>query len=139
MQLRGRSRNSVIGRVHRLGLAADAPRMRRPPRPKHPKGPPVKRRHNMNIAMNGRLNKIDARRNPPAPKPVAENPNGANKILFSEMPTRGRCKYLLTDDNSFPKPEEMYVCGETTEAGSSWCAWHRDRVFYKQPYRDAAA
>jgi len=131
----GRTRRSVVGRIYRTTNV----RHKRVPKVAKPKRIKSRRSPINYTPLEARERKLAIRRNPPAPKPVAENPNGANKALLGDpMLCNGRCRYPLWDDNAFPTVDEMYVCGETTEAGSSWCGFHRDRCFYKQPYREAA-
>lgn len=128
------TRNAVIGHIHRN--MRDWPMgIRKVP----PKTKPVangKRPWRLTITpanrTETRLKRLADLSNPPPPVAVElADPEGRNKILLDDMPMMGRCRYPLWPDNAFPKPEEMYCCGETTLEGSSWCGFHHDRCVSK--------
>jgi GcrA cell cycle regulator len=123
-QLRGElTRNAVIGKVHRLGLAARprtasqgvAPRTRMAcVKPKAP------------VVLKAQPRPVVAP--PPMFTPLPEVPKlvtGPNVVRFLAVAGQ-RCRYIV--DQSAPIAERM-VCGNPTAGGSSWCPACQGRVF----------
>lgn len=132
----GATRNTVIGKVHRLKLdarsntvvraeKATAPIVRRtspsapPPRPARPhgnKGQPKAAAIQHRVAM--------AEAKPPVAMPVPKGlPEPSERLRLSDV--AGRCKWCegdpLTPDHSF--------CGQPVKGGTSWCPSHYSRVY----------
>lgn len=113
-QLGGVTRNAVIGKVHRLGLAGRAT----------PSKPPKPRRSRVRFIPPSVLKPIKVR----PPTPSAEDlhnlpPEGA---LTIETVRDGQCKYMTGEG-----PDAL-VCGRSTPLGS-WCSLHVKLVY--QPSR----
>lgn len=113
-QLGNVTRNAVIGKVHRLGLAGRAT----------PSKPPKPRRSRVRFIPPSVLKPIKVR----PPTPSAEDlhnlpPEGA---LTIETVRDGQCKYMAGEG-----PDAL-VCGRSTPLGS-WCSLHVKLVY--QPSR----
>ncbi len=134
-ELGGVTRNAVIGKVHRLGLAGRAKSTRSStPRPRaRPRAKPVMRvpQFSGNAAL--RIDTVEeqsvvAR---PAPRPVIEE-------LFIPVEERAsimdlnerRCRWPIGD----PTQDDFYFCGRSCDPGNSYCE-HHARIAY-QPSND---
>ena len=121
----GISRNAVIGKAHRLGLAGrDKPSSpaghgnalniraaaskdrsgRVKGRPSRPKGQP----------------KVKvARKSAPAPVEYVPGPG----VSYDALQPRGQCRWPVGD----PAEPDFHYCGAKPDTGSSYCAWHESR------------
>jgi GcrA cell cycle regulator len=101
----GCSRNAVIGKVHRLGLARFVPRAT--PRPPQPT-----------------TTRARSPRPPPPPKPL--------QVEVVEAPTAGHTHKQITElqhgDCRWPvgEPADLCFCAEPQRWDSSYCAYHDD-------------
>lgn len=116
-QLGGVTRNAVIGKIHRLGLAGRAT-------PSRPAKRPVRARSSIRFVPSSVLKPIKVQ----PPTPTAEDlhntpPEGA---LTIETVRDGQCKYMAGEG-----PDAL-VCGRRTPLGS-WCSLHVKLVY--QPSR----
>lgn len=105
-----RTRNSVIGFIHRSGLSQ--PRVKKaanriPKRPQELKPKPPKQ-----IFI----------------KPIIEVDTPKKTTLFIFTNNR-HCKYISDE----PKGLETRVCGNKTISGTSWCFEHHELVYTKKP------
>ncbi len=120
----GVTRNAVISKIHRLGLAGDSKVYTRQWR-KLPRA--VKRRTLKQRRADDRL-KMRARRTPetkplpPRPQPVDLVKPESKRLTLAELHA-GMCKYIEDD---FPP---WTYCGHMAVEGSSWCSYHRSIVF----------
>lgn len=115
-QLGGVTRNAVIGKVHRLGLAGRAT-------PSRPAKRPVRSRP-VRFVPPSVLKPIKVRPPTPTAKDLhATPPEGA---LTIETVRDGQCKYMTGEG-----PDAL-VCGRSTPLGS-WCILHAKLVY--QPSR----
>lgn len=120
--LPNRSRNSCIGRAHRLGLnfnSEDKPAKPRAPRVRKPSKPPV-----------------------PASEPIVEAaPVEPEREPEPEVREYGSVRFLdvrLDQCRWFPADHgaESLVCGEAVEPGHSYCAKHHARVYVPMSARN---
>lgn len=118
VKLRGVSRNAVIGKVHRLGLAGRLTAAR-----------PVKRRPQINP-------KVIAAAIPGGPKmrsaPLPLDlpaPQEAKRLTIAELKA-GVCKYPLGD----PKEAGFGFCGCKCAEEESFCQFHK-RIVYQKPVK----
>ena len=117
-QLGGVTRNAVIGKVHRLGLAgrvaASAPRRARPSRPARPV----------------RVRPVRPRPVPPSPAApraavrVDDTPDEPG-LVACVTGLRGHvCKWPIGD----PKADDFSFCGARVEGEGSYCVRHHQRA-----------
>jgi len=108
-----RSRNSVLGRVHRLGLSGRAKTPTRPVRVKPPRKPRQTNRQRPKAAQSL----------PPAPKPQkpAPEPIAADMLLveITEL-TRNQCRWPVDERTD----GTHLFCGLRQAEGASYCAGH---------------
>ena len=132
-ELGGVSRNSVIGKVHRLGLSgraksasASVPRQRKP----------RTHQHMMRIARSGVRGNTAL-----APMPVYEtNLEPEPEVIENIIPIGQRCSILELNESTCrwpigdPSAADFFFCGGKTAAGMPYCAYH-SRLAY-QPAAD---
>lgn len=127
-ELPGRSRNSIIGKVNRLGLQrhgyAPPVRIGPPPRPNRPKPPPITTRapQALRVAQD-RQERLPAIIQPAQPMTAAHGP-----VPFVEATG---CRWPLW--NGEAEPSQKFVCGARRKIGDPYCNEHM-RVAY-QPVR----
>jgi GcrA cell cycle regulator len=117
--LGGVTRNAVIGKVHRLGLAgrASPSRAERPRLPMAPKVPSMRAHH------------------VPAAPVVEEDPlllddgNFATVLTISDR----MCRWPIGD----PAGTEFHFCGRSPKAGSPYCEAHARKAYQPQQTRTA--
>ena len=133
LQLGDASRNSVIGKVHRLGLAgrvktstAAAPRQRKP----REAGGMVRMARPAAVRGNTALAAVPVYEEEvaPAPRAVVENivPIG-QRCNILELGT-GRCRWPVGD----PGAPDFFFCGGKTLGISPYCGYHA-RIAYHPP------
>ena len=110
------TRNAVIGKVHRLGLAgrAIAPRSERP---RHPTAPRVSlRQHHL-----------------PEPPVVEEDPIILDDGSFATVLTINdrMCRWPIGD----PAEHEFHFCGRKPKSGSPYCEAHARKAYQPQQLR----
>jgi GcrA cell cycle regulator len=108
-----RTRNSVIGFIHRSGLSKS--------RPKKPVAPKTERKpQELKPATVHKL----------FPKPIVEieKPKSTDGVLFV-FTTNRNCKYIEGE----PDGAHTRVCGKRAMSGKSWCFEHHALVYTKQP------
>lgn len=109
-KLKNRSRNSVISRASRLGLAT----LKRIPKPKKPKLKRARARHRY-------LWGPEYLEPKPLPRPqIPEPPSLALTIIERKA---DQCAYIAGDDG--------LCCGQQTYSGGSWCEFHY-RIVYRR-------
>jgi hypothetical protein len=126
----GRSRNAVIGRVDRCAMLKEIGFARAP-------GDTTGIRYKKSIAassgdrrkaMRGGIiskNRLKPLPNPVIAKPVLVPPQTAGVSLM-DLGHR-QCRFCI---NSLEKGSNAHLfCGEVTEPGKSWCAWHEQIVW----------
>jgi hypothetical protein len=107
-----RTKNSIIGYIHRAGLSNSRPKkpaLRVPRKPQVVEEKPVKQLF---------------------VKPIIEvqPPKQTTGVLFVYTNNR-QCKWVQGEPNA----ENTRVCGKRSMAGKSWCAEHFALVYNKQP------
>lgn len=120
-RLGGRSRNSCIGRAHRLGLHFGSemqPSRPRLPRPRKPSKPPVPKAEPVIDAAPVAL---------PAPKP---EPREYARVRFLDV-RFDQCRWFPADHGA-----ESLVCGQPVKPGHSYCAKHHARVYVPMSARN---
>lgn len=114
-----RSRNAVIGRVHRLGCASTT---RTPGKPKRVARPRPK------LPASEELRRIKARRaEAPAAFARANAPPAAPdmRLLPFDKLEAFMCRFIVGD----PKDEAHRYCAANTASGAPWCAFHHALVY----------
>lgn len=114
-QLDGRSRNAVIGRIHRLGLAGRA----------RINGA------NQNKIKGARLRTLPVKRTAPITKPLKAERLATDLAIIKALPALGAdlgeatgCRFIPGDPAHDPR-----VCGRATTVGGVWCAQHARLVY----------
>jgi GcrA cell cycle regulator len=111
----GISRNAVIGKVHRLGLAgrATAPRSERV---RHPMAP-----------------KLSLRSHVPPPPIIEEDPIVLEDGSFATVLTINdrMCRWPIGD----PAENEFHFCGHKPKTGSPYCEAHARKAYQPQQLR----
>ena len=102
-----RTRNSVIGFIHRAGLS----KPKTPKQPAQPKQPKVK-----------------AKPKPLFIKPIIQIDIPKQTTLFV-FTNKRQCKYIEGEANGI----DTRVCGNRTIEGTSWCFEHHALVYTKPP------
>jgi GcrA cell cycle regulator len=110
-QLGGVTRNAVIGKVHRLGLAGRAT----PARAERPRLPTVRR-----LARPRPMQVVQAPIIEADPV-VDENGNKTTVLTVSDR----MCKWPIGD----PSTNEFHFCGHPPKAGSPYCEAHSVKAF----------
>jgi GcrA cell cycle regulator len=114
--LGGVTRNAVIGKVHRLGLAGRAS----PARPDRPRLPSAPKASTLRNAM-------------PAAPVVEEDPlqlddgNFATVLTISDR----MCRWPIGD----PAATEFHFCGRSPKSGSPYCEAHARKAYQPQQQR----
>ena len=107
----GRTKNSIIGFIHRSGLSNNRPK---------------------NIPIKAKKPEFVVKEKPKQifVKPIIEieRPKSTDGVLFVYTKNR-QCKWI---DNE-PCGLETRVCGKLTATGKSWCPEHHALVYNKQP------
>lgn len=122
----GVTRNAVIGKIHRLGLASGrptgAPKQAHPPRHRRPR-----------LATQRRLLQLIYAETPPTagPKPPALV-DSAQPCSLLEI-AQGKCRWPLSD----PGAADFAFCGNEAIGGLSYCAGHA-RMAYRSSARRRA-
>jgi GcrA cell cycle regulator len=114
--LGGVTRNAVIGKVHRLGLAGRASPSRSE-RPRMPSTP-----------------KVQVRTAPPTPTPVVEeDPVILDDGSFATVLTINdrMCRWPIGD----PSQNEFHFCGRNPKNGSPYCEAHARKAYQPQQAR----
>ena len=108
-----RTRNSIIGFIHRSGLSNSRPK----------KQPPPKVERKPQVAKPAPVHKL-------FPKPIVEveKPKSTDGVLFI-FATNRNCKYIPGN----PDGANTRICGKRSMAGKSWCPEHFALVYNKQP------
>ena len=124
----GVSRNAVIGKIHRLGLApgrpAGRPARERPPRDRRPRSLPQRGLLHLIYAQTPCVGDAAA---------VALAPiESAQRCSLLEL-AHGKCRWPLSD----PAKADFAFCGNDSIAGLSYCAGHA-RMAYRFPARRRA-
>lgn len=141
----GVSKNSIIGKVHRLGLSGRPSPIKRKSDTAAPKATPEK-----NIAIEPAPKVSETQTPKVAPKPVEENPAPAQKIIpdddkfistkiESKPIVRKDGKVMLTNlDNHTcrwpigdPKDENFHFCGKKVKLGQTYCEEHAAIAYVK--------
>ena len=110
-QALNRTRNSIIGFIHRSGLANSRPK--KPYARAEPKKPQE--------AKPKETKKLFT-------KPIIEVDLPTQSTLFVFTNNR-QCKYIADEPNGL----QTRVCGKRTMTGTSWCFDHHTIVYTKQP------
>jgi GcrA cell cycle regulator len=114
--LGGVTRNAVIGKVHRLGLAGRASPSRSE-RPRIPSSP-----------------RVSIRSHIPAPPVIEEDPLQFDDGSFATVLTISdhMCRWPIGD----PSDGEFHFCGRKVKAGSPYCEAHARKAYQpQQPQR----
>lgn len=137
-QLGGVTRNAVIGKVHRLGLAGRAApsrpvaRIALPPRikPVAAPRPTVVAGTDHAAAAARAAAPAAAPQQPVAPRPAAPRERNTNVIGVLEL-TSHTCRWPIGD----PDDPDFGFCGMKTEAGLPYCAEHAAIAYQQQQDR----
>jgi hypothetical protein len=121
----GRSRNAIIGRVTRCAMLREIGFARAP-------GDTTGIRYKKSIAASSgdrrkamRGGVISKNRLKPLPKPVLIAPQTAGVSLM-DLGHR-QCRFCINEPEQGANAH--LFCGEVTEPGKSWCAWHETIVW----------
>ncbi len=124
----GVTRNAVIGKIHRLGLApgrpAAAPGRSCPPRAPRPRSSPQRRFLRLTFAQSPSLAGDDA-----APHEAID---ATQRCSLTEL-AQGKCHWPIGD----PCAADFAYCGNEAVGGLSYCAGHA-RMAYRVPTRRRA-
>ncbi|HTK78816.1 MAG TPA: GcrA family cell cycle regulator [Rhizomicrobium sp.] len=113
----GITRNAVIGKVHRLGLAGRAVVSRSEHRPRLPSAPRMPRVH---------LPELPVVEEEPV---TLEDGSFVNVMTISDR----MCRWPIGD----PSADEFHFCGRKPKAGSPYCEAHARKAYQpQQPRRD---
>lgn len=117
LALGGVSRNAVIGKVHRLGLAGRVV-LARSERPR------TQRRTAIHTA-------------PPKPEVIEEDPITLDDGNFATVLTINdrMCKWPIGD----PSENEFHFCGRKPKVGSPYCEAHARKAYQPQPVKTRRA
>ncbi len=115
-ELGGITRNAVIGKVMRLGLAGRKTVRTAAKKPRRPRAPRLGR-----VALISGLTKLEraAFAPPPEPTPIAEQEIPANQRRSLLELTALTCKWPIGD----PQRPDFFFCGGATDHGP-YCAYH---------------
>jgi GcrA cell cycle regulator len=122
----GVTRNSIIGKIHRLGLAPGRPPAASGRRRAAPAAPP---RHTQRRAL--RMVRTQVLEYADALEPAAQI-DGAQRCSLLEL-APGSCRWPISD----PGKSDFGFCGHEVIAGVSYCAGHA-RMAYRLPARRRA-
>jgi GcrA cell cycle regulator len=113
--LGGVTRNAVIGKVHRLGLAGRAG----PPRAERPRS--------------AGTHKVIMRQAAPEPQVVEEDPIILDNGSFATVLTINdrMCRWPIGD----PSENEFHFCGHKPKSGSPYCEAHARKAYQPQTQR----
>jgi GcrA cell cycle regulator len=119
-EIGGKSRNAVIGKIHRLGLVLvrTKPAVKAPRKPRRAGNIPTYQRP---AAARGNMT-VKKAAIPDVEPTIAgwPKPKGPNAIRFtSQKNDRSRCKMPLWDDET--PSDQRFVCGDAVVPGASWC------------------
>lgn len=123
----GMTRNAVVGKAHRIGLAKRASPIVRSDKPAQPKAPPAPRpavhHHNHNHApaapREAASHSHAGHHHPPAPS--VPQPQLSADMLAALTPADGpRCKWPIGD----PKNPDFDFCTKVALPGKPYCAEH---------------
>lgn len=131
------TRNSVLGKVHRLGLEArrDDPAPRHQTRSAAIESAP--RRPSRPAAL-AKLPKL--RERPPVPVvpvEVIEPPTGEGVTIHALDAEMRLCRWIVQSD-PLGRGGDLY-CGTRNVVGHSWCAWHKSLAYSKAPRPEVAS
>ena len=122
----GVSRNAVIGKIHRLGLApgraAAAPARACPPRARRPR-----------FSSQRRILRLISAEAPYIPDGAAADVIDSTQRCSLIDIAQGKCRWPLND----PDAADFAFCGNDAVAGFSYCAGHA-RMAYRVPARRRA-
>lgn len=130
----GVSKNSIVGKVHRLGLsgrpspikkkendeaseAKEVAEVKAPAEPKAEKAPAKK-------AEPVKTEKISDAKSEKMPAPKADNKKGAVSLMDLDNHT---CRWPLGD----PKDENFHFCGKKVKIGQTYCEEHSNVAYVK--------
>jgi GcrA cell cycle regulator len=117
LQIPGASRNAIIGKAHRLGLAARKPRVGG----RRPKFTAVERYERL-LAYQRRYRQAKPKPSVPLPVCAVEQPCSLLEL------TSERCHW----PNGDPGEPGFYFCGGVSKAGGPYCGFHH-RIAYSHP------
>jgi hypothetical protein len=125
----GRTRNSVIGWMHRQGIKTGVPKPQAKPKtakvPPAPKPAPKKKirpLQSARVASFHHFTKDDPQRYEPYQPLVFEDPAPTMRLIDTIGHTQ--CRWIPND----PRMDETLVCGRETD-GRSYCPLHHDIVY----------
>ncbi len=115
----GRSKNAVVGRAHRIGLARPSPLKRRGP-PRVPRAKPL-------AGAAKRVTLAPLANAAPVPAPATVAPIAVPRLgVVVALPVRrGACQFIAGE----PAGARTLFCGAATVPGRSYCADHTARCF----------
>lgn len=125
----GRSRNAIIGKVHRLGLMGRAT-TNNPAGPRVPKAPRIPKARRAPVTPSERQKTIAAQAAIAHPEP-ARLDNG--KLIGTADLSEGHCRWPHGD----PGAPDFHFCGQAQVKDRSYCDFHNRRQW--SPSQAAAA
>lgn len=147
-QLGDVTRNAVIGKIHRLGLAARAKGATPPARPARPRperregqaqraalaAPQPQVRSGAVAVGNTALDAAREEERTPAPAPAAEVVTLHGGVAFADIGP-SMCRWPIGD----PAEPDFRMCGRPTPVGQSYCCEHAARAFHNRGDRPPKA
>lgn len=126
-----KTRNAVIGRVHRLKLQG----RKSPIVKKHQPRKLRSQKPDIAVPYNRTPRKLAKDKPPIKPLPVVApyTPLNGSGVRFIDVLNR-HCRYIAGD----PKDPASTFCGHQVVAGTSWCPHHLPRMFGSQKNNDEA-
>ena len=119
---RGFTRNSIIGKCHRLGIIRGKPRVSM----EYGKSPPLIKRDRNRFVATRVYSKAPVRVIEPLPEPASP---GSQPVTLMDIRS-GLCRWPLGD----PRKDSFRYCGSECEATRSYCDFHHGLAY--QPAND---
>ena len=121
----GKTRNAVIGKVHRLGLSGRATTERKPTKPRRVPGSPRKRVLTPKPRRESPWRQFVKALQEAPPAPIVEAPVPLNQRRTMTTIEADECRWPIGD----PQDADFHFCGAKKMAGIPYCECHGRRAF----------